>query len=277
MNKTRERCGIDCLGPAEEFIKKKKDEIAAVIIEPLVMAAGGMIIYPKEYLRGIADIARKYDIHLIADEVATGFGRTGRMFACEHANVRPDIMCLSKGITAGYLPMGATLVTDDIFRAFYADHSERKTFYHGHTYTANPLASSAALASLGVFREEKTLERVKGPIRMLGEGLERFRALDIVGDVRHIGMIGAIELVKNKATKEPFDPDERIGLEIYRRGLERHLLLRPLGNITYLFLPLSIRREELVYILEEMFHIVRKVGATYDKISCERRGDRERG
>ncbi|UCD55753.1 MAG: adenosylmethionine--8-amino-7-oxononanoate transaminase [Candidatus Omnitrophota bacterium] len=249
-------CNIDCIKSLETLLKKKNNEIAAVILEPLIMAAGGMIIYPGEYLKRVAELAGRYNVHLILDEVATGFGRTGKMFACEHVNAKPDFICLSKGITSGYLPLGATLTTEKIYRAFYADYEEKKTFFHGHTYTANPVSSAAAVASLSVFEEEGTLSRIGKLIPVFHSYLERFRGLSIVGDVRYMGMIGAIELVKDKITKKPFALKERIGLRIYEEGLKRKLILRPLGNIIYLNLPLCISKAELKFILEETFQII---------------------
>jgi adenosylmethionine-8-amino-7-oxononanoate aminotransferase len=215
-----------------------------------------MIIYPPAYLDKAGALARKHGVHLILDEVATGFGRTGKMFACEHAHAQPDFLCFSKGITSGTLPLGATLTTERVYRAFYADAAERKTFYHGHTYTANPIACAAALASLRIFEEEDTLARVRGLLPQFREGLERFRSLPIVGDVRQIGLIGAVELVKDRRTKEPFGARERIGLKIYREGLKRNLVLRPLGHIIYLFLPLCVRERELRFILDNAYAVL---------------------
>lgn len=252
-------CQIDCIRPLENLLKKKNSEIAAVILEPLVMAAGGMIIYPKEYLQKAADLTKKYNVHLILDEVATGFGRTGRMFACEYAEIKPDFMCLSKGITSGTLPLAVTLNTEKIYKAFCAEYTQRKTFYHGHTYTANPLACQVALASLEIFREENTLSRVKKFMPLLHKELENMRNLEFVGDVRHIGMIGAIEIVKDKSTKEPFKARERIGHKIYREGLKRGLILRPLDNIIYLYLPLSIKEKEMRFVLRRLYEILRNI------------------
>jgi len=250
-------CNIDCIIPLANLLEEKAEIISALILEPMVLAAGGMIVYPKEYLSKAAYLAKKFNVHLIIDEVATGFGRTGKMFACEYVNnIAPDFVCLSKGLTAGYLPLSATLTTDKIYKAFYADYKEKKTFYHGHTYTANPLSCSAALASLEVFREEKTLDRIKGIMPLFHAGMERFRDLPLTGDIRYIGLIGAIELVKDKLTKKSFDFQERIGLEIYKRGLKRNIILRPLGNIIYLFLPLCIKRNELQDILERTYSVV---------------------
>ena len=205
MNKNKDNCDIDCLVPLEKLLKKKSGEIAGIILEPLLMAAGGMIIYPKEYLARVARLAKRFNVHLILDEVATAFGRTGRMFAQDAVDISPDFICLSKGITSGYLPLGVTLTTDEIFRAFYADYHKVKTFYHGHTYTANPISCSAALASLKIFEEEKTLDRIHKIIPLFCERLKDFRELSFVGDVRQIGLVGALELVKDKRTKKSFD------------------------------------------------------------------------
>ncbi|MBI5124409.1 MAG: adenosylmethionine--8-amino-7-oxononanoate transaminase [Candidatus Omnitrophica bacterium] len=258
VKKDRKSCDIDCVKGLEDILKKRNQEIAAFILEPLVMAAGGMIIYPKEYLIKAALLAKKYNVHLVLDEVATGFGRTGEMFACDHAGISPDFMCLSKGLTAGYLPLGVTLATDKVYDAFYADHEKKKTFYHGHTYTANPISCSSALASLDIFEKEKTLDEMKKLIPIFHKGLGLFRALPAVGDVRHIGMIGAIELVKDKKTKERFDFKKRPGLDIYRKGLKKSLILRPLGDIVYLFLPLCIKNCELEYVLDNTYCLIKE-------------------
>jgi len=254
----RGECDIDCIKPLEKLLQKKHREICGIILEPLLLAAGGMIVYPAEYLKRAARLAKKYNIHLIIDEVATGFGRTGKMFACNHAGVSPDFICLSKGLTAGYLPMGVTMTTEKIYRAFYADYGKRKTFYHGHTYTANPLACAAACASLDIFKEEGTLDNVNRLAPVLTGKMEGFRDHPLVGDVRSIGMIGAIELVSNRETKQGFGA-RRIGLEIYRAGLREHLLLRPLGDIIYLFLPLSVTGQEIEEIIKRMRRVLTRV------------------
>ncbi len=254
------RCSMECLSAAEKILKKNAGKIAAFILEPMLMGAGGMIIYPSEYLRGIRDLTKKYGVLLIADEVATGFGRTGKMFACEHAGVSPDIMCVSKGITSGYLPLGATLVTEEIFNSFYGDYSEGKTFYHGHTYTANPIACAAALKSLELFKEESTLARTGMINVMLDSFLDVARALPFVGDTRNIGAVGAIELVADKSSKNGFPPERRIGLEVYRMGLSENLILRPLGDVIYFFLPLCSKKEELEDIFERSARVIAAVG-----------------
>ncbi|MCK4851738.1 MAG: adenosylmethionine--8-amino-7-oxononanoate transaminase [Candidatus Omnitrophica bacterium] len=255
VSKDRDTCSIDCLTRAEDILKRHSKEIAAIIIEPLLLGAGGMIVYPAAYLKGIRELSRKYDVLLIADEVATGFGRTGSMFACEHAGIQPDLMCVSKGITSGYLPLGATLATDRIYDAFYADHAELKTFYHGHTYTANPLACSAAVASIDLFKKEDTLSNAARINTRMRSFLRDISDLPIVGDTRDIGVVGAIELVRDKRTKEPFSMEQRTGFEVYRRALENNLILRPLGDVIYFFLPLCVTDPEL----EDIFGRAEKV------------------
>lgn len=256
MGKQRNSCNIDCIKPLESTLKKHKNQIAAVILEPLLMGASGMIVYPVQYLKQAAELVKKYNVHLILDEVATGFGRTGKMFACQHTSVQPDFVCLAKGITSGTLPFAATLTTDKIYNAFYDDYEKYKTFYHGHTYTANPLGCAAALASLEIFEEQKTLEKVKTLIPVFHTGLEKFRPLNFVGDVRYIGMVGAIELVRDKKTKELFDVKERIGQRIFQKGLKASLILRPLANVIYLFPPLCITESQLRDILKRTFRII---------------------
>lgn len=254
--KARETCAIECTYPLEELLREKNGEIAGIILEPLMQAAGGFIIYPVEYLKRIAELAHEYHIHLIVDEVATGFGRTGKMFAVEHAEVEPDFMCLSKGITNGILPLAATLTTDEIYDGFYADYEENKTFYHGHTYTANPLSAAAGVASLELFERERTLEKVSGTIAAFHQNMQKFKDIAIVGDLRYIGMVGALELVRDKLAKEPFSFEERIGLKVYKKGLEQGVLLRPLGNIVYLFLPLCVRGDELIDIIDRTYTVL---------------------
>jgi len=245
FGKTKENCSLECLSAMEDILKKESKNIAAIILEPILMGAAGMIIYPAEYLKGVAELAKKYNVHLIVDEVAAGFGRTGKMFASEHADIEPDFMCISKGITSGYLPIGVTMTTEAIYKAFYAEYSDLKTFYHGHTFTANPVACAAAIASIDLFEKENTLSRVQKISEKLGSFIKEMSELEIVGTSRNIGTVGVLELVKNRDTKEPFGSEERVGLKIYKKGLENNLLLRPLGNIVYFFLPLCTKDSEL--------------------------------
>jgi len=261
LGKQRTSCDIDCIKPLQNTLKKHKDKIAAVILEPLLLAAGGMIVYPVEYLKRAAALAKKYNVHLILDEVATGFGRTGKMFACQHASVQPDFLCLAKGITSGTLPFAATLTTEKIYNAFYDDYEKFKTFYHGHTYTANPLGCAAALATLEIFKQEKTLQKLKTLVPIFHNDMEKFRQMPFVGDVRYIGMAGALELVKNKKTKQPFSVKKRIGQKIFQKGLKENLILRPLGNVIYLFLPLSITKTQLNDILKRTLKVIENLGS----------------
>jgi adenosylmethionine-8-amino-7-oxononanoate aminotransferase len=254
------RCGRECLKAVEEILEKHSAEIAAMILEPMLIGAGGMIIYPSYYLAGVRELTRKYDVLLIVDEVATGFGRTGRMFASEHAGIEPDLMCISKGVTSGYLPLGATLATNEIFEAFYGDYSSGKTFYHGHTFTANPIACRAAVRSIELFSEENSLSRTGMINVLLDSFLDVTRAFPYVGDTRNIGVVGAIELVMDKETKKPFPPERRIGIEIYKRALEENLILRPLGDVIYFFLPLSAKKEELEDIFERAARVIASCG-----------------
>jgi len=258
--KNKSFCSIECIRPLEKLLKEKHGQICGMIIEPLVMGAAGMIIYPKEYLKGVFRLTSKYNVHLILDEVAVGFGRTGKMFAHQHVpEIKADFLCLSKGITSGCLPISATLTTDEVYRAFYADYDKIKTFFHGHTYTANPLACSAALASLEIFKKERTLGKAAKLMPFFHREMEKFRQLQIVGDVRYIGFIGAIELVKDRSTKEGFGLKRRIGLEVYKRGLKENLVLRPLGDIIYLFLPLSTTKAELKDILKRFYSVIKSL------------------
>jgi adenosylmethionine-8-amino-7-oxononanoate aminotransferase len=202
-------------------------------------------MHPRGYLRGVRELTQKYDVLMIADEVAVGFGRTGRMFACQHEAVVPDLLCLGKGLTGGYLPMSATLATDEVWRAFLGTHAKSKTFYHGHTYGGNPLCAAAALATLDVFEEERTLENLPVKIARLGEHLARIARLPHVGDVRQCGLMAGIELVRNAETKEPYPWTERRGLQVCRHALTEGVWLRPLGDVIVILPPLAISLEQL--------------------------------
>ncbi len=242
---TRDNATCYYLAQLEEVLAQHHERIAAMVVEPLVQAAAGMIVHPPGYLRGVRDLTRKYGVLLIADEVAVGMGRTGRMFACEHEGVSPDLLCLAKGLTGGYLPLAATLATEEIWNAFLGTYAESKTFFHGHTYGGNPLGAAAALATLEVFDEEKTLENLPPKIARLGEHLDRIRRLPPVGDCRQCGLIGAVELVRDRATKEPFPWAEKRGWQVCDHARREGVLLRPLGNVIVIFPPLSITLDEL--------------------------------
>jgi len=248
-NRSYPSCGVECLNRVEDILSAHHDEIAALVIEPMIQGAAGMITSPKGYLKGVRELTKKYDVILIADEVATGFGRTGKMFACEHEDVSPDILCLAKGITGGYLPLAATLTTEEIFEAFLGEYEEKRTFFHGHTYTGNPLACAAGLANLRLFREEKILEKLQDKIQFLSESLEGYRRLKHVGDIRQLGMMVGIELVLDKIRKEEYPFSDRIGIRVCKEARSRGLVIRPLGNIVVLMPPLSISLSELQEIL----------------------------
>ncbi len=246
-------CKTACLEKMEEILKAHSSEIAAVIIEPFVQAAGGMIIAPHGYLKGVRDLCTRYNVLMIADEVATGFGRTGKMFACEHEEVVPDILCVSKGITGGYLPLAATITTDEIYNAFSGGFRELKTFFHGHSYTGNPLACAAALACLDIFEKEKTLRNLKPKIELLEGWLKEISELPHVGDARNKGLMAGVELVKDKDTKEPYAWQEKMGWKAAYHARDNGVFLRPLGNVIVIMPPLSISIENL----EQMLKVIK--------------------
>ncbi|WP_078408495.1 adenosylmethionine--8-amino-7-oxononanoate transaminase [Priestia abyssalis] len=242
----------------EKTLNTRGHEIAALIVEPIVQGASGIIVMPEGYLRGVRDLCTKYDVLMIADEVATGFGRTGKMFACEHEDVTPDILTAGKGITGGYLPVAITVTTDEVYNAFLGEYEEQKTFFHGHSYTGNPLGCAAALANLELFEKTSLVDEVARKSIYLEKRLKEFYELKHVGDVRQKGFMAGIELVKDKETKEPFEWKERVGVLVCRRTRELGMLLRPLGNVVVFMPPLASTIEEL----DEMLSILRQ--AIYD-------------
>jgi adenosylmethionine-8-amino-7-oxononanoate aminotransferase len=254
-------CGY-YLGQLEKILVEHHEEIAAMIVEPLVQGAAGMIMHPPGYLRGVRELTRKYDVLLIADEVATGFGRTGRMFACEHEAVSPDLMCVAKGITGGYLPLAATLATEEIYGAFLGAYGESKTFFHGHTYGGNPLGAAAALATLDIFEDEKTLEKLQQKIARLAEHLARIGKHPQVGDARQCGFIAAVELVCDKTMKEPYPWTERRGHAVCESALREGVWIRPLGNVVVVMPPLAISIEQLDKIMFAIERGIEKATAT---------------
>jgi adenosylmethionine-8-amino-7-oxononanoate aminotransferase len=235
---------------AETLIRSRREEIAAVIIEPVVQAAAGMITHPAGYLKRVARACKENGVLLICDEVATGFGRTGTLFACEQEEVVPDFLCLAKGLSGGYLPLAATLTTDAVYESFLGPFESKRTFFHGHSYTGNPLACAAALASLRLFDEQRTLDHVRIMAERLSQGLEPVAELEHVGDVRQRGLMIGIELVKNRKTKEEYPFEERRGHRVALAARKRELLLRPLGNIIVLIPPLSIAPAEVDFLVE---------------------------
>jgi adenosylmethionine-8-amino-7-oxononanoate aminotransferase len=242
---TRENALAHYVGAVEQLLAREHERIAALVIEPLVQAAAGMIMHPPGYLAAIRELTARYDVHLIADEVAVGFGRTGTMFACEQENVSPDFLCLAKGLTGGYLPVAATLTTPDVWNAFLGSYAESKSFFHGHTYGGNPLGCAVALATLDVFDEERTLENLPAKIERLRFHLERIAQHPHVGDVRQRGLIAGIELVRDKATQEAYPWEEKRGLAVCEVAREHGVLLRPLGSVLVVFPPLCVSLEEL--------------------------------
>lgn len=242
-------CGMKCLEALEALMAQHADETAGLVIEPLVQGAGGMIVQPAGFVKRVRELCDRYDILMIADEVAVGFGRTGTMFACNRDGVTPDIMALSKGITAGYLPLAATLATQKVYDAFWADYAELKTFFHGHTFTGNPIACAAALASLDLFESDDLLAALQPKIDYLGKRLSAMTGLTHVGNVRHCGMVGGIELVREKENKEGYPWEERTGVRVCLEAGKHGLFLRPLGNIIVVFPPLAISMEELAFLM----------------------------
>ena len=234
-----------CLGEVDRLLAEHPGEVAAVILEPLVQGAAGMIVHPDGYLVGLRELTRKHGTLLIADEVAVGFGRTGKLFACEHEGVTPDFLCLAKGLTGGYLPLSATLTTEEVYAAFHGTASEGKTFFHGHTFAGNPLGAAVALASLRVFEDERTLENLAPKVAQLGRRLADFARWPNVGEVRQRGLIAGIELVEDRASRAPFPWDRQVGARICRHARTLGLLIRPLGDVIVVMPPLSISVEEL--------------------------------
>jgi adenosylmethionine-8-amino-7-oxononanoate aminotransferase len=225
------------------LLARHEEEVAAVIVEPLVQGAAGILTHPPGYLRAVRELTERHGVLLICDEVATGFGRTGTMFACEQERVAPDLLCVAKGLTGGYMPLAATLATESIYEAFLADHAEFKTFFHGHTYTGNPLACAAALASLEVFRRERTLVRLRPKIRLLAESLADVQLMPEVREVRQCGLMVGIDLGEH-------DPSARMGHRVTLEARKRGVIVRPLGDVVVLMPPLSISLKDLRRLVE---------------------------
>ncbi len=245
----------------EKILADQNEEICAVIVEPLVQGAGFMRMYHPIYLELLREACYKYDVHLIADEIATGFGRTGTMFACEQAKITPDFMCLSKGITGGYLPLSSVLTREDIYQAFYDDFNNLTGFLHSHSYTGNPLACQAAHATLDIFEHDNVIENNKKLASVMKKATAGFIDHPNIAEVRQTGMILAIEFVKNKQTKEPFPWEERCGRKAFRYAMDQGVLLRPMGDVIYFMPPYVINEEEINLMakvaLESIDHAVR--------------------
>jgi len=259
---SREDACAHYLAQAESLLAEHHEEIAAVVIEPLVQGAAGMITHPTGFLRGLRELTRRYDVLLIADEVAVGMGRTGTMFACEHEEVSPDLLCLAKGLTGGYLPVAVTLASDAIYGAFLGDFTESKTFFHGHTYGGNPLGAAVAMATLDVFEEEETLAAMRPKIARLESHLARLADHPHVGDVRQRGLIGAIELVQDRQTRTPFPWQERRGTAVCQSALADGVWIRPLGDVIVIIPPLAISLGEIDQICEAVQRGIEKTTDT---------------
>jgi adenosylmethionine-8-amino-7-oxononanoate aminotransferase len=243
-------CAQRRLGEMRAILQRHAHETCAVIIEPLVQCAGGMRMHDASYLAGLRALCDEFDVHLIADEIAVGFGRTGTLFACEQGGIVPDFLCLSKGLTGGTLPLSAVLTTPRVYDAFYAEYTSGKAFLHSHSYTGNPIACRAALATLSVLRDEPVLDRNRVLAAHLAEKLAPLTDHPNVADVRQTSMIAALELVRDKRTRDPFPAAERRGLRVYRHGLERGALLRPLGNVVYFMPPYCITPEQIDFMVD---------------------------
>ncbi len=251
FNKNRDNCSCECFIDAEKQFEKYGNQTAAILVEPLLQGSAGMKIYPALYLKKLRAICDKYNVHLIADEIATGFYRTGKMFAFNHADTSPDIMCLSKGLTGGYMPMAAVVTTDKIYDAFYDDYLKGKAFMHSHTYSGNPLGASCALAVLDILDRGEIQKHIKEVSPYFNNLIKQsFLNLKNVGEVRSIGLINAIELVKDKSSKEPFNSNLRLGYQIYKKALKKGVLLRPLGDVIYFNPPLIIQKDDMDYVVK---------------------------
>lgn len=254
-----EKVKTESLAVMEKVLRTYHEDLAAFVMEPLMQAAAGMIDQPKGYISRVRELTRKYNTLLIFDEVATGFGRTGKMFAAEHENVTPDLMTIAKGMTGGYLPLAATLTTEEIYQAFLGRYEEFKTFFHGHTYTANPLACAAAIATLDLFKKNKTLAKLQPKISLMKSRLKSFYQLKAVGDIRQVGIMAGIELVKDRGTRELFDPREKIGVRVIECARKKGAILRPLGSVIVLMPPLAMTIKEINKLLDITYQAIKEV------------------
>ena len=247
------------LNAVERVFSEHTGQIAGIILEPLIQGAGGMVISPKGFLKELAKLAKQHATLLIVDEVMTGFGRTGKMWACEHEDVSPDLLCTAKGLAAGYLPLAATLTTDAIYNAFLGEYSDLKTFFHGHTFTGNPLACAVALENIAIFERESLLDRLQTTIAHFKNRLKEFYVLPHVGDVRVCGMAAGIELMKNPDTHSPYPFEEKVGIRVCEAALSQGAILRPLVNTIVLMPPLQISISELDSLLDITYRSISEV------------------
>jgi adenosylmethionine-8-amino-7-oxononanoate aminotransferase len=246
----------------EDEVRHHREELAAVIVEPLVQGAAGMLLMPEGYLARLRNVTRECGVLLICDEVATGFGRTGTMFACGQEGVAPDIMAVAKGLTGGYLPLAATLTTEGVYDAFLGRYEEFKAFFHGHSYTANPLGCAAALATLSIFETQGVLDHVASLSGVMTEELAKLAGSRWIGDIRQKGLMVGIEIVADRETKEPFPPEMRVGQRVIRRVRDKGIIIRPLGDVIVLMPPLSSTEGEIR-------HLVASVGWAIDSVLSE--------
>lgn len=258
----RTSCALTCATRMEEEVRRHRENLAAFIVEPLVQGAAGMLMMPEGYLGRLRDVTRECEVLLICDEVATGFGRTGTMFACEQERVAPDIMAVAKGLTGGYLPLAATLTTSEVYDAFLGRYEEFKAFFHGHSYTANPLGCAAALATLSIFEEQGVLQHVAALSGRMAAELAKWESRRCIGDIRHKGLMVGIEIVADRKTKETFPPEKKVGQRVVRKVRERGIILRPLGDVIVLMPPLSSTEEEIG-------HLVGSVGWAIDAVLAD--------
>lgn len=242
-------CKLACLEKLEQLMQQHQDELAGMMLEPILQGAGGMIVHPQGYLQGVRQLCDRYGLLMITDEVATGFGRTGKLFACEHEAVSPDIMAISKGLCAGYLPLAATMATSKIFNAFSGSYGELKTFFHGHTFTGNPLACAVALKSLELFTDNDLLQAVQERATELAEHLSELDRLPMVGNVRQIGLAAGIELVQDKKNKVEYPWEQKQGIKVCMAARKHGVFSRPLGNTVVVFPPLVITADELKFLM----------------------------
>jgi len=252
-------CQFACLAEIESLLKEKGREIAAFLIEPLVQGASGIITMPPGFLHQLRELCTRYEVLMICDEVATGFGRTGAMFACDHEGVTPDILCTAKGLTGGYLPVAATVATDEVYEAFLGEYHEKRTFFHGHSYTGNQLGCAVALANIELFEQNDLVAQVAAKSDYLAERLQHFEELRHVGDIRQRGFMVGIELVRDKATREEYDWQDKIGLLVSRRCCELGMITRPLGNVVVFMPPLVSAYDELDAMLDILYEAIADV------------------
>ena len=255
----REKCGMACIDEVEKILAEHHGEIAAMIVEPLVQAAAGMLTQPKGYLKRLRELTTKYNVLFLVDEVATGFGRTGKMFACDHDEITPDFMMVAKGITGGYLPLAATFMTEEIYKAFLGDYTQQRTFFHGHSYTGNPLCCAAGLGNLQIFREENVIARLAPKVEAATKKLAAFTQLKHVGEVRQEGLMIGIELAKDPKKKIPFSWDMAIGAKVCKKTREYGLIIRPIGSVVVFMPPLISTVAEIEFMLDIIYKSIQEI------------------